>query len=117
MAYTKNTWKTGDIVSSQKLNHMEDGISNSENVFIVGGASFGKGGDIEGTLDKTWQEIHDAMLSKICIVVITDDNSIVQKLITNVDVDLDSGYSVLVEGGSQFSTGTANGYPAGGGGK
>ena len=37
MAYTKNTWKTGDIVSSQKLNHMEDGIANSENVFIVGG--------------------------------------------------------------------------------
>ena len=39
MAYTKNTWNTGDIVSSQKLNHMEDGIANSENVFIVGGGA------------------------------------------------------------------------------
>lgn len=115
MAYTKNTWKTGDIVSSQKLNHMEDGIANSENVFIVGGVSFGNSG-IEGTLDKTWQEIHDAMLSKICIVVITDDSSIVQKLITDASVGLEGEYNVFVEE-TQFSTDMANGYPAGGGGK
>lgn len=26
MAYEKNTWATGDVVTSMKLNHMEDGI-------------------------------------------------------------------------------------------
>lgn len=113
MAYTKNTWRTGDIVSSQKLNHMEDGIANSENVFIVGGVSLGENG-IEGTLDKTWQEIHDAMLSKICVVVITDGNSIAQKLIDDASVGLEGEYNVFVEG-TQLSTSTANGYPAGGG--
>lgn len=28
MSYEKNTWKTGDIVTSEKLNHMEEGIAN-----------------------------------------------------------------------------------------
>ena len=31
MSYTKNTWQTGDIVSSAKLNHMEDGIADAQN--------------------------------------------------------------------------------------
>ena len=29
MAYEKNTWKTGDIVTSAKLNHIEEGIENT----------------------------------------------------------------------------------------
>ena len=28
MAYEKNTWATGDVVTSTKLNHMEDGIAS-----------------------------------------------------------------------------------------
>ena len=30
MSYEKQTWETGDIVTSAKLNHMEDGIAESE---------------------------------------------------------------------------------------
>ena len=26
MAYEKQTWNTGDVISAEKLNHMEDGI-------------------------------------------------------------------------------------------
>lgn len=116
MAYTKNTWVTGDIVSSAKLNHMEDGIANAESVFIVGGVSFGEGGALVGTLDKTWQEIHDAMQSKICVAVIkTSDNGFTQKLITNVD-EVFGAYSVFIAE-TQFSTDTADGYPAASGGK
>lgn len=110
MAYTKNTWKTGDIVSSQKLNHMEDGIANSENVFIVGGVSLGENDGLEGTLDKTWQEIHDAMLSKICFVVIAGDNNIKQELIEDVYVNQGGDYSVSISG-NEFITSEANGYP------
>ena len=60
MAYTKQTWETGDVITAEKLNHMEDGI----------GGTSGAGGiliihvtyDNTGTfLDKTWQEIFDAM--------------------------------------------------------
>ena len=28
MSYTPNTWATGDIVTSEKLNHMEQGIAS-----------------------------------------------------------------------------------------
>ena len=31
MAYEKQTWETGDIITADKLNHIEDGIENSEN--------------------------------------------------------------------------------------
>ena len=59
MSYIKQTWETGDIVTAEKLNHMEDGIAS-------GGVSVLLVGEIydEQTqayrLDKTWQEIHDA---------------------------------------------------------
>lgn len=29
MAYTKQTWATGDTITAQKLNHMEDGIGGA----------------------------------------------------------------------------------------
>lgn len=115
MAYTKNTWVTGDIVTSAKLNHMEDGIANAD-IFIVGGVTMDEGGRLEGTLDKTWQEIHDAMQSKICIVVIANAVAIRQSLIESASVGLDGEYNVFIWE-TQFTTSTANGYPAGGGGK
>lgn len=61
MAYTKNTWTDGDIVTSEKLNHMEDGIANAGGIMVIN--------DTDGTLDKTWQEIHDAMAQgKLCVI-------------------------------------------------
>ena len=50
MPYEPTTWKSGDVVTSAKLNKIEGGIANA--VLIVH--------DNDGTLDKTWQEIHDA---------------------------------------------------------
>lgn len=29
MSYTKQTWATGDVVTAEKMNHMEDGIANA----------------------------------------------------------------------------------------
>ncbi len=111
MAYTKNTWTDGDIVTSEKLNHMENGIASGENVFIVGGATYG-GGAMEGTLDKTWQEIRDAMQSKICILIIADDNAIAHELITAAYIGPDGKYGVTTANTSEFTTSTANGYPS-----
>lgn len=66
MAYTKNTWTDGDIVTSAKLNHMEDGIANAYKMLHVGNVTMNATGNT-GTLDKTWQEIFDAVSSgNIC---------------------------------------------------
>ena len=40
MAYIKNSWKSGDVITATKLNHMEDGIAEG-----------GSGGDQQVTLD------------------------------------------------------------------
>jgi len=37
MAYEKQTWNTGDVITAQKLNHMEDGIAGGS--VILAGAS------------------------------------------------------------------------------
>lgn len=51
MSYEPTTWKSGDVVTSAKLNKMEQGIANAGALIVH---------DNNGTLDKTWQEIHDA---------------------------------------------------------
>ena len=56
MSYEKNTWNKGDVITSAKLNHMEDGIAGAGGVLIVNGTIDGS----TMTLDHTWQEIYDA---------------------------------------------------------
>lgn len=115
MAYTKNTWQTGDIVSSAKLNHMEDGIANSENVFIVGGElTYDQGEDtFVGTLDKTWKEIHDALQTRICIAVIVNGNDIRQAMVYEAVYDQEEGKFAIrfAMVNSTFFAETENDYP------
>lgn len=69
--YEKQTWVTGEVITKEKLNYMEDGIAN-------GGGSFVIGVDQEtGTLNKTWKEIHDALISGQYVVCISDGDNIV----------------------------------------
>lgn len=59
MAYEKQTWQTGDVVTSAKLNHMEDGIAGAG-----GGGVVATLGQETGALNKTFGEIKTALLSK-----------------------------------------------------
>ena len=36
MAYEKQTWHTGDVITEEKLNHMEEGISTGGGIYIYG---------------------------------------------------------------------------------
>lgn len=70
MAYTKQTWQTGETITADKLNHMEDGIadgSGSGSVFNVN-SSFDEQRGVYA-LDKTWQEIYDASKNGALVVV------------------------------------------------
>lgn len=58
MAYTKNNWQTGDTVTAEKLNHMESGIENANEPFIVTLTPTAQ--DFSGTMDKTVAEINAA---------------------------------------------------------
>lgn len=39
MAYDKNTWQSGDVVTSAKLNNIENGIANTNGAITVSGTS------------------------------------------------------------------------------
>lgn len=60
MSYDKQNWQTGDVITANKLNHIEDGIANGGGVLVIN-AYFDEQTD-KATLDKTWQEIHDAII-------------------------------------------------------
>lgn len=53
MSYEKQTWASGDVITAEKLNHMEEGITTIPPIMIIHDNSD------TGALDKTWQEIHD----------------------------------------------------------
>lgn len=68
MAYEPTNWKTGDVVTSAKLNKMEQGIAES-GTFI---ANYVYGDST--TLDKTMGEIREAINSGMNVVVTSDDS-------------------------------------------
>ena len=53
MAYTKNQWSSGDVISSSKMNHLEQGVADSQeklvsgtNIKTINGTSLLGSGDI-----------------------------------------------------------------------
>lgn len=56
MSYTKTNWATGDTITAEKLNNIENGVANTGGVLVVHTTFNGN----SMVLDKTWQEIHDA---------------------------------------------------------
>ena len=60
MAYEKNTWATGDVVTSEKLNHMEDGIAeggSGETPIINTTRTVGSNNSTVFTFEKTFAEV------------------------------------------------------------
>ena len=104
MAYTKNTWNTGDIVTSEKLNHMEDGIEGGNSVLICLDTQ------ATGYLDKTFGEIFDAYTSgKPVLRHISrsheGDHTDAYSLMRSININYSEG-SGEYDGDVQFSNGT-----------
>lgn len=60
MAYEKQTWETGQVITAEKLNHMEDGIEGaSNNVFMINVTT----GDSVISTDVSFNDIKNAMES------------------------------------------------------
>lgn len=69
MAYEKQTWQTGDVVTSAKLNHMEDGIAAAGHIV---GTRIDET-DYSLVLTSTWAEVK--ALCESGPVYIYSDNS------------------------------------------
>ena len=108
MAYEPTTWKDGDLVTSAKLNKLEQGVANGGGILIIHC-------DYDtGVLDKTWQEICDAGFGVIIseapsglfcepIIEITHENNLF--IITTI-VSGSEGFETFL-----YKTQSSNGYP------
>ena len=120
MSYTPNSWKSGDVVTSAKLNNIEQGIANAIlKVNITIDEQTGV-----ATLDKTWQEILDANYA--VIVAPNESNEgfgfiMVTSIYTMPKVGGGTDYAVLgiafsSEGAATplpiLKTDSADGYPS-----
>lgn len=63
MSYNKTTWTNGDVITAEKLNHMEDGIASggSGGVLVVSTVYDDDSG--KTYLNKTFEEVKNFMLS------------------------------------------------------
>lgn len=119
MSYTKNTWATGDTITADKLNHIENGIAAGGAMVV--NATYDES-TLTYTLNKTWQEIHDALAAGVMVIVIGADSEddaeqwvcykawhdiLNQKYIA----ELVQGYNPVVFIGN-YSSESADGYPS-----
>jgi len=66
MSYEKQEWANGDIITADKLNHMEDGIASGGGLVLHATDDSAQNRTV---LDRTWQEINDAFVSGMNVVV------------------------------------------------
>lgn len=59
MSYVKTVWETGDVITAEKLNNLEDGVANAGSVLKL---TFTEDPNNEGVFvcNHTWQEIYNA---------------------------------------------------------
>lgn len=81
MSYEPTNWKSGDVVTSSKLNKMEQGIANAgggSSVVVVGVEVANTEDGATVTVDKTFAELktaHESGAIMLCNIAIADDVS------------------------------------------
>lgn len=107
MSYEKNEWQTGDTITAEKLNNIEDGITSGGVLIVTGEES-----DETMTLSKTWNEINEASFP---IIVISTPFGTQFMYVSDVSIYQDN-YNVTcfdVDGDKYtFTAETADGYPS-----
>lgn len=67
MAYTKQTWATGEVITQEKLNHAEEGIEGAYETFKVTFTETDNGSSVTYSCDKTYAEITEAINSHLLV--------------------------------------------------
>lgn len=67
MAYDKNTWQSGDVVTSAKLNNIENGIANLSNAIVATETDTGY------TLSVSYNDVLDIISNGILPFTVIED--------------------------------------------
>ena len=107
MSYEPTVWKTGDVVTSEKLNKLENGVANAGGAMIVT-ATVTMQGDI--ILNSTFKEI--AMAFSITPVFVTWATDAASNFypVTGL-TGTETQFTVKTIDNTDFSTDTIEGYP------
>ena len=118
--YTRHNWGVDEIVTAQKLNNIEDGVSN----LYDGGSSFIITAEYDATtqvhtLNKTWKEIHENFINGVHCLIRYLDNYPPLICVKTVFINPGSSNAYVVDthfgSGSPVSTYTTSseeGYPS-----
>ena len=105
MAYELQKWNAGDVITAEKLNHIEDGIVNSEVLEIEVKRNEDKTEELE--VQATWREIYDAMNNDriVSLAISTSDNNdntyIIKTLVKRCE-KTDEGYTITTNEEGHF---------------
>lgn len=68
MSYEKQTWVTGDVITAEKLNHLEGGVeaSSSDEFIPIFTIKYGTTGTATARCDKTYEEVLAAIIANNC---------------------------------------------------
>lgn len=112
--YEKQTWTNGDVITADKLNHMEYGISRLVSVPWAGDELTGK-----MVLGMTWQELYDAVEDDAYIFIKIFDEydgvsaySLYPLVAIGHNEDDDKWYFADFMGFQSFTCASADDYPS-----
>ena len=109
MSYTKQTWQSGDTITAQKLNHIEDGIADG-GVLVVNSVHDEQ--THTTTLGKTWQEIMNTAYFIVVLNSSDDPETPSQVLIAGSGRGYDGEIGYYVDAGdTTYTTDSPDGYP------
>lgn len=106
MAYTPTNWKTGDVVTSSKLNNIETGITDANSMIVI--VDFD---DDTGNLDITAGEFMALGVAQKLVMTRTVENE------HSVEYDIirsfydGNGYSFSTMYGSTYTASTESDHP------
>lgn len=92
MSYTPTNWATGDVITAEKLNNMENGIANAGSGTSAGNAvvfEFTATYDLQShsysvATDVTFEEVKSAFLAgKLCIAHIVESQDDIKDIVLN----------------------------------
>lgn len=102
MAYTPNTWKSGDIVTSAKLNNIEQGIASSAFPITID----------DSALSEKAGDIMTAALNGAYVYIVSETGFY---SLAYAYIDLDNGYAFgfILNGGdvAEATAASADDYP------
>lgn len=137
--YSKTNWAPGDIITSQKLSNMEQGIRNNDlsisniieniipaietniipiieenvlNLNKIDLVNINIGSNQSGTiktLDKTWRQIHDTLANK-GIIAIESINNVTREYLIE-EVSMTNNQFVVIINNTTYTTTNQDDYP------